>query len=260
MRCRFATVKRIVLLVTLIAVLVAGASTAAAASKCDPLDNAACLLPFPNDAFTRADKTSDTGRRLALRAALMPRNDKGKPIAPAPYGAFDGFSPGSVILTKVAGLSIARTKPVGLSDISRYTAKNAPIVVIDEKTGKRWPIWAELDVNAKAAKDRLLEIHPAKNFLEGHTYVVALRRLKNAKGQQIPNRRAFLKLLAARKPPARYKRIFKALRKAHVKLDGSLFLAWDFTVASRSSLSSRMLHVRDDAFKQLGDTNLADGV
>src|SRR3954470_2872641 len=227
-------------------------AVAQAATKCDPLDKSACLLPFPNDAFTRADKKSDTGRRLALRAAQMPRNDKGKPIEAAPYNAFDGFSPGSVILTKVPGLNLGRTKAVGLADISRYTAKNAPILVIDEKTGKRWPIWAELDSNAKSAKNRLLEIHPANNFLEGHTYVVALRRLKDAKGRLIPNRRPFVKLLAARKPPARYKRIFKALKKAHVKRDGSLFLAWDFTVASEESLSSRMLHVRDDAFKQLG--------
>src|SRR3954453_18766506 len=233
---------------------------AQAATKCDPLDKAACLLPFPNDAFTRADKKSDTGRRLALRAALMPRNDKKKPIDPAPYNAFDGFSPGSVILTKVAGLSIARTKPVGLSDISRYTAKNAPLLVVDEKTGKRWPIWAELDSNATTAKDRLLEIHPAKNFLEGHTYVVALRGLKSAKGKPIAAAKPFAKLRAKRRPPARYKRIFKALAKAHVKRNASLFLAWDFTVASEESLSSRMLHIRNDAFRQLGDTNLADGV
>src|SRR5436305_743100 len=110
--------------------LVAAVAPAAAhaATRCDPLDKAACLLPFPNDAFTRAEKTSATGRRLALRAALMPRNKKGKPIDPAPYNAFDGFSPGSVILTKVAGLSLGRTKPVGLADISRYTARDAPVV------------------------------------------------------------------------------------------------------------------------------------
>ena len=251
--------KRIVLLAALAAATVAPGS-ALGATRCDPLDKAACLLPFPNDAFSRADKSSDTGRRLSLRAALMPRNDKGKPIDPAPYNAFDGFSPGSVILTKVPGLSLGRTKAVGLADISRYTAKNAPILVVDEKTGKRWPIWAELDLNAKSAGGRLLEVHPAKNFLEGHTYVVALRGLKNARGRQIRAGNAFFKLLSARKPPARYKRIFKALRKAHVKRSGSLFLAWDFTVASESSLSSRMLHIRDDAFKQLGDTNLADGV
>src|SRR3954447_12890715 len=244
----------------LVALVALAPAVAQGATMCAPRAKPPFLLPFPNDAFTRADKKSDTGRRLSLRAALMPRNDKGKPIDAAPYNAFDGFSPGSVILTKVPGLNLGRTKAVGLSDISRYTAKNAPILVVDEKTGKRWPIWAELDSNAKAAKDRLLEIHPVKNFLEGHTYVVALRGLKDAKGRRIPNRRPFVEVLSARKPSARWKRTFKALAKAHVKRDGSLFLAWDFTVASESSLSSRMLHIRDDAFRQLGDTNLADGV
>src|SRR3954471_22898567 len=161
---------------------------AQAATKCDPLDKAACLLPFPNDAFTRADKKSDTGRRLALRAALMPRNDKKKPIDPAPYNAFDGFSPGSVILTKVPGLdtpkALKRTNAGGLADISRYKAKNAPVIVIDEKTGKRWPLWVELDSNATSARQRLVEIHPAKNFLEGHTYVVVLRGLRKANGKR----------------------------------------------------------------------------
>src|SRR3954468_10268137 len=165
-------------------------ASASAATRCDPLDKGACLLPFPNDAFTRADKSTRTGKRLALRAALMPRNAKGKPIDPAPYNAFDGFSPGSVILAKVAGLdtpaALAKTNPVGLTDISRYTAAKAPVLVIDEKTGKRWPIWVELDSNATTAADRLLEIHPARNFLEGHTYVVALRNLKRANGKRIP--------------------------------------------------------------------------
>src|SRR4051794_35014000 len=249
MPCRFGAVKRIVLTVMLAALPALAPVGAQAATKCDPLDKAACLLPFPNDAFTRADKKSDTGRRLALRDALMPRNDKKKPIKAAPYNAFDGFSPGSVILTKVPGISLGRTKPVGLSDISRYTAKNAPILVVDEKTGKRWPIWVELDSYAKSARGRLLEVHPAKNFLEGHTYVVVLRGLKNAKGKRIPAGGAFARLRAARKPGARYKRIFKALAKAHVKRGRSLFLSWDFTVASEGSLSARMLHIRDDAFK-----------
>src|SRR4051812_49992515 len=164
-------------------------ASAHAATNCDPLDKAACLLPFPNDAFTRADKSAPTHRRLALTNALMPRNSKGKPITAAPYDAFDGFSPGSAILTKVPGLdtpqALARTNPVGLARLSRYTTKSAPVIVVDEKTGARWPIWAELDSNAAKAKDRLLEIHPAKNFLEGRTYVVALRNLKRASGRRI---------------------------------------------------------------------------
>src|SRR4051812_5701213 len=85
---------------------------------CDRLDDAACLLPFPNNAFTKTDKRSATGRRLHFRASQMPRNKDGVPIDPATLNVFDGFSPGSVILTKVPGLdtpaALARTKAVSL--------------------------------------------------------------------------------------------------------------------------------------------------
>src|SRR3954449_8955662 len=192
-------------------------ASAGAATGCDPLDKAACLLPFPNDAFTRLDKSTPTHRRLALRNALMPKNNKGKPIAAAPYNAFDGFSPGSAILTKVPGLdtpkALAKTNPVGLGKLSRYTAKNAPVLVVDEKTGKRWPIWVELDSNAAKPKHRLLEIHPSRNLLEGHTYVVVLRNLKRANGKRIDAGSAFAKLRAKPKPGARYAAIFKSLTK-----------------------------------------------
>src|SRR6185436_7952804 len=51
--------------------------------------------------------------------------------------------------------------------------------------------------------------------------------------------------------------IFKTLKKAGIRRR-DLYLAWDFTVASKRNLSERMLHIRDDAFAQLGDTNLGD--
>src|SRR5215212_3037086 len=99
--------------------LTATAAPAAQAAKgCDPLDRSACLLPFPNDRFTAADKHTKTHRRLDLRNSQMPRNAKGKPIDASPFKAFDGFSPGSVILTKVRGLdtkqALKRTNAVGL--------------------------------------------------------------------------------------------------------------------------------------------------
>jgi hypothetical protein len=223
---------------------------------CDRLDDAACLLPFPNDAFTKASKNTPTGRVLAFRDAQMPRNAKGKPIAAAPYRVLDGFSPGSVILTRVPGLDTAaqlvRTGATGLSDLSTYTRRDAPILVLDAKTGKRWPIWAELDANAKAGQ-RLLEIHPARNLLEGHRYVVVLRGLGVKAG------RRFAALRDGRRPGARYASIFQTLGRAGVKRDGKLFLAWDFTVASVRSLTGRALSIRDRAFAALGDTNLADG-
>jgi hypothetical protein len=39
-----------------------------------------------------------------------------------------------------------------------------------------------------------------------------------------------------------------------------MYLAWDFTVASEQSIQGRLLTMRGDAFRQLGDTTLADGV
>src|SRR3954465_15856202 len=84
---------------------------------CDRLDDAAWLLPFPNDAFT-TPSASPSGRRLHLTRPMMPPNTKGTPIGPTPFKTFDGFSPGSVILTKVRGLAtppaLRRTNPLRL--------------------------------------------------------------------------------------------------------------------------------------------------
>src|ERR671916_3092042 len=73
------------------------------------------MLPWPSDAYTKRDKRTDTGVRLDLRRADMPRNKSGKPINPADINRADGFSPGSALLIKVPGLDTAaavrRSKP-----------------------------------------------------------------------------------------------------------------------------------------------------
>jgi hypothetical protein len=239
-----------------------GATASPRGSGCDRLDDAACMLPFPNDAFTTAS-ASQSGRRLAFKRSMMPRNARGKPFDPAGFKTFDGFSPGSVILAKVPGLdtprALARTNPVGLKDLARYSARNAPVLVLDAVTGKRWPVWAEIDMRATRPRDRLLEIHPTRNFEEGRRYVVVLRNLRDAKGRRIKARARFAALRDGRKRTTRYQQIFRTLKRARVKRDGSLFLTWDFTVASQRSLSGRMQTIRDVAFAQLGDTNLHDG-
>ena len=40
------------------------------------------LLPWPNDSLTKRDRSTDTGRRLNLPVAAMPRNKDGVPIDP----------------------------------------------------------------------------------------------------------------------------------------------------------------------------------
>src|ERR1700751_1306573 len=50
-----------------------------------------CMLPFPDDYYTKADPTSQTGRRIDFRELAMPKNGSGVPIEAAPYNAGDGF-------------------------------------------------------------------------------------------------------------------------------------------------------------------------
>ena len=44
------------------------------ADRCDFIDPAVCLQPFPNDYFTVPDPTTDTGRRVNLNLFSMPQN------------------------------------------------------------------------------------------------------------------------------------------------------------------------------------------
>jgi hypothetical protein len=229
-----------------------------------------CMLPFPDDYYTVADPTSETGRRIAFKTGSTPTNVEGKHVEAAPYNASDGFSPGSVILAKVPGIEtvadVHATHAVPVNHLSAYKSANAPVVVIDAQTGQRWPIWVEIDSTATAAKADL-EIHPAINFTPGHRYIVALRDLKNAAHQKLEAPAGFRyyrddieseqEAINARR--SHFEELFSTLETAGIQRS-SLYLAWDFTVASDANNTSRELAMRNDAFAQLGDTDLADGV
>jgi hypothetical protein len=239
----------------------ASAGAATPAADCQPYGAHPCLLPFPDNRLTRADRTSATHRRLNLPAAAMPKNTAGVRISPREYNRLDGFSPGSALIVHVPGLdtpaAFRRTNPVGLLDESRSFARSAPIVVIDEATGRRQLIWTELDANAPNAASTNVLIHPGVNFLEGHTYAVALRSLRTARGHTIAAPAWFAALRDRRVHSARYDHIFSVLTRAGISRAG-LTEAWDFTVGSAHSLAGRLLSIRNQAFATLGDRNLRD--
>src|SRR5438874_5598825 len=229
-----------------------------------------CMLPFPDDYYTKADATSPTGRRIDFRELAMPRNASGAPIEAAPYNTGDGFSPGSVIALKIPGIeTVADVSATGAAPINhpaRYKTLSAPILVIAASTGKRWPIWVEIDSTVEAKKANV-EIHPAVNFTSGHRYIVALRNLVNAKKQQLQAPEGFRvyrddlpsseeKVNLRR---AHFEELFSKLEAAGVQRS-SLYLAWDFTVASDQNNTGRELDMRNAAFSTLGDNNLANGI
>ena len=230
------------------------------APTCDPIDPAACLLPFPNDFFTVPDRSTPTGRRVSLVPEMMPRNVAGVPIDPTEWNRNDGFSPGSMLLASVPGIDLGRTGAAPITDIGRSLRRDAPVVLIDATTGKRHPYWVELDSRATDPARQALIIRPARNLVEGHRYLVGLRDLRNAEGAELKAGPAFRRMLHWLPPrdPALRARWFQ-LRPALIQLWLSgvrlddLHLAWDFTVASTKNLTGRALHMRDEAFGGLGD-------
>lgn len=248
----------------------------ASADRCDFITQGTapdteCLFPYPNDYFTKADSTTDTGLRLNLNINSMPANAGGTHINPADINKSDGFSPGAPVITQVPGLdnptAFDQSGIVSIKEKSSYAAADQPIVVIDAATGVREPIWAELDSNAGSAAQTDLEIHLNKNLIEGHRYIVAMRDLRRADGSTIETPDGFKlyrdnqvtgnALIESRR--AGFEDIFTKLGAAGIARD-NLYMAWDFTVASTRNLTEPMLDIRDRAFSLLGDNNLADGI
>jgi hypothetical protein len=235
---------------------------------CDSIDASACMLPFPNDLYTKADATTKTGRRIDFSLLAMPRNIAGKPIDPTDHNRADGFSPGTPIVTKIAGLDtdeqLDATGAARVWSPELSLRADAPVAVIDADTGEKHLVWAELDHSMDSLgatpEDRVLIIRPAKNFLEGHRYIVALRLPGHEADPTFANFRdkgaAFTNPIDEQRRP-HFEDVFATLEAAGIDRE-DLTQAWDFTVASGDSLAGRMLHIRDDAFAQLGDENLAD--
>lgn len=228
---------------------------------CDPFGSRSCLTPFPNDYYTTGDASTPTGRRVALKPSFLPANANGKHVDPTEWNRNDGFSPGQALVAFVPGINLAATGAAPVTNMGSSLAADAPIVVIDASTGERRPYWAELDENSRARGEAnpALYVRPAVNWLEGHRYIVALRNIKGAGGTALPAPEAFAAYrdatnlgvggFEARKP--HMEQVFANLA-AHGVARSSLYLAWDFTVASSANLAQRMIHIRDDAFADLG--------
>jgi hypothetical protein len=259
----------VALVASVLALAAPAQATAPQPTSCDPIDPAECLLPWPNDHFTVPDRHQSTGRRVSIDQAAMPVNAGGVPVAASDYGYSNGFSPGSIIVTKVPGLdtpeAFAKTNPVPITDLARTYDRWAPVVVINARTLRRQLIWAELDSQASSPATTALLIHPAKNFREGERYIVALRRLRGADGKLLETNPEFrvyrdrikTRSWAVEKRRGHMESIFRTLGKAGIARH-DLYRAWDFTVASSWNLSGRLRTIRDDAFAQLGDRRLAD--
>lgn len=225
-----------------------------------------------------------TGRRINFNLLAMPRNALGKPIDPTEWNRNDGYSPGQMILTYVPGIATvkdAEGQPTGpivgappITDIGRsLDVANSAIVVLDAETGLPHPVWAEINLiagfllpanqieqpNPLLPKRPAVTVRPAQNFIEGRRYVVVLKQLRDDAGAPIAAGPAFATCRDGRAsalPPVQQRcdalarDVFPVLARAGIAVENnaSLYLAWDFTVASTENTVARLRHMRDDAF------------
>lgn len=223
---------------------------AAGTGACDDADPAACLLPWPNDRFTRTDASTATGRRLDLPADGMPANADGTPIDPAEWNRNDGFAPASALITVVPDLDVEGSGLPPVTDIGASLEEGSPLVLIDTDTGARVAAWAELDANADDPAKQALMIVPATALLEGHHHVVGLRNLVRTDGREVDPSEGFAAQLDAPDPAARA--AFAALEDEGVAT-GDLDIAWSFTVGSGEDISGRLRSMWDETKAQVGD-------
>ncbi len=248
-----------------------------AVTKCDSLVTTPvghdCLLPWPNNAFTKTASTP-TGRLVNINPTATPQNKKGVHINPTFQNQNDGFSPGSVVMINIPNLSIANSNiatstNIGLSDCTmsgHLTSSTVPIVLWDATKKVCVPYFAELDAQDTDPTTQLLLIHPAVNYVEGDRIDVVLRNLYDTSDAPIPTLAGESAALSGTMSPA--------TRGAHLKWvvthDLSsfnlthLYAAWDFSVItaggtsntkfSDDDLADPALTMRDQAFKLVGTT------
>jgi hypothetical protein len=206
-------------------------------ATCDGLDSRSCLLPWPNAAFTVADPSTPTGRRLALPADAMPRNADGTPIDVTDQNRADGFSPGSAILLDLPGVDAETSGLAPSTDIGASLHEDAPIVVIDLDTGERVPYWAELDAQSPDDDARLLMVRPAVSLIEGHEHLVVVRSLSDADGAAVEMPGAWT---GDENMP-----LLSSTLEQYGLADATM--AWTFPVASSESLAGRALAMQQQA-------------
>ena len=230
------------------------------ADRCEILDQANCMFPWPSSAFTVEDDSTVTGRRVNLNQASLPANKQGVRVDPAQWNRNDGFSPSQMILAQVPGVDLAKTGAPPITDIEQSLSPDSPVVVIRASTGEPHLVFAELDANTSDPAEQAFIIRPMVQFERGERYIVALRNMRNAAGQILEAPEVFRALrddtltdnaaIEDRRPAM--EDIFSILGDAGIARE-ELYLAWDFNIASVENITERVLHIRDDAFAGLGN-------
>ena len=219
--------------------------------SCDRADPAACLLPWPNDRFTRPDATTETGLRIDFPVDGTPTNAAGIPIGVDEWNRNDGFSPAAMPMTVIPGLDPDASALAPVTDIGASLTDDSSLLLIDTTTGERVPAWAELDSSGTDPDNTALMIVPAAALAEGHEFLVALRDLVDTDGAPIAANPTYLERMAA--PADQHDAATRDALLAAGLDPAAMTIAWTFTVASGESISGRLRAMWAETRAEIGD-------
>jgi hypothetical protein len=230
----------------------------ASPSTCNPLRvTEECLPPFPSDLLTRRDDESPTGHRLVLPQGALVTPQTQIPIDITPYNAADGF-PTTVPIIVHLGVLLDEALLTGVHDAARSLDGSNPIAIFEAETGRRIPFLSEMDANATDPARTALIIRPLEPLGFATRYIVALTRaLRTGDGTEPPPSRGFVALrdgtpaadprLEAARP--RYEALFAFLELQGIARE-DLYLAWEYTTASRERVLGPILNMREEVFRR----------
>eukprot|EP00002_Diphylleia_rotans_P011504 TRINITY_DN2272_c0_g1_i1.p1 TRINITY_DN2272_c0_g1~~TRINITY_DN2272_c0_g1_i1.p1 ORF type:complete len:652 (-),score=111.06 TRINITY_DN2272_c0_g1_i1:268-2223(-) len=224
---------------------------------CDPIAPDQCAFPWPNNFFLKDDPSTPTGKRAAIQVDTFPKDNQGRPIDPAEWNTMDGFSASGTIMTLFPEIVDTNNLPHHW-DMDASTAANSPTIILETTTGRIISHWAEIDMTTDNTTRRALLLQPGYRLNDNTRYIVALRNLKSATGAPIVASPGFA-ALRDRTPTDDYdiegrRELFEDIFARLGALGwsrSSLQLAWDFTTASKESVSGRLVYARDDAFSRI---------
>jgi hypothetical protein len=222
-------------------------------ADCDPLVPQHCGLPFPSNVWLVDGK-------VTFGATTLPPLHGTTPIDPTLFEDRDGFSPGMASLFVLPGATIEGLPTP--DTIASSVDPNAPTILMDAETGERVPHFVDIDSGGTSDEDTAMILRPVMRLKDAHRYIVAVRHVKGADGQDIAPSPAFLALrdgtssddASVRRRRGLYDDVFGRL-ESHGVSRKDLQIAWDYTTASRANTTSALLKMRDEALAQVG----ADG-
>ncbi len=239
---------------------------------CDPIVPDHCGFPFPSNIYLKDDDTgmNPSGKSVRFGENTLPKTLGQYPFDPANFYGSDGFSPGQAAMMYFpGGTDTGMATP---DTIASTVSADSPTILLDTSTGDLVPHWVDLDYSSKNEDERAFMIRPAIRLKDQTRYIVAIRHVVDADGNELPPSPEFKALrdgTASRHTSVNerrdlYKDIFSQLQAAGVdKKD--LQIAWDYTTASKENNTRWMVAARDKALALVGDqgpefTLKADGV